>query len=60
LQKVEDLTASDPASIAPIDKYEIGSQTSSRAAGMVSSVRKGDLMITLTKDACRRIECFTE
>jgi 4-methylaminobutanoate oxidase (formaldehyde-forming) len=46
--------------IALIDKHEIGSQTSPRAAGMVSCVRKGDLMITLIKDACRRIEGFTE
>src|SRR4030095_12685197 len=31
-----------------------------RAAGMVSCVRKGDLMIKLIKDACRKIESFTE
>lgn len=47
-------------SIALVDKHEIGSQTSPRAAGMVSCVRKGDLMITLIKDACRKIESFTE
>jgi 4-methylaminobutanoate oxidase (formaldehyde-forming) len=47
-------------SIALVDKHDMGSQTSPRAAGMVSCVRKGDLMITLIKDACRKIESFTE
>jgi len=47
-------------SVALIDKHEIGSQTSPRAAGMVSCVRKSDLMISLIKDACRKIETFTE
>ena len=43
-----------------IDKHDIGSQTSPRAAGMVSCARKSDLMINLIKDACRKIEAFTE
>ncbi|MDA9508529.1 FAD-dependent oxidoreductase [Bradyrhizobium sp. CCBAU 11386] len=43
-----------------IDKHDIGSQTSPRAAGMVSCARKSDLMIGLIKDACRKIEEFTE
>jgi 4-methylaminobutanoate oxidase (formaldehyde-forming) len=43
-----------------VDKHEIGSQTSPRAAGMVSCVRKTDLMINLIRDACRKIETFTE
>ena len=47
-------------SVALLDKHEIGSQTSPRAAGMVSCLRKGDLMISLIKDACRKIEAFTE
>jgi glycine/D-amino acid oxidase-like deaminating enzyme len=47
-------------SIALIDKHDIGSQTSPRAAGMVSCARKSDLMISLIKDACRKIEAFTE
>jgi 4-methylaminobutanoate oxidase (formaldehyde-forming) len=47
-------------SVALVDKHDIGSQTSPRAAGMVSCARKGDLMITLIKDACRKIETFTE
>lgn len=46
--------------VALVDKHDIGSQTSPRAAGMVSCVRKGDLMISLIKDACRKIEAFTE
>lgn len=47
-------------SVALLDKHDIGSQTSPRAAGMVSCLRKGDLMIKLIKDACRKIESFTE
>ncbi|GKQ55835.1 FAD-binding oxidoreductase [Bradyrhizobium sp. Ce-3] len=47
-------------SVALVDKHEIGSQTSPRAAGMVSCVRKSDLMIGLIKDACRKIEAFTD
>jgi len=47
-------------SVTLLDKHEIGSQTSPRAAGMVSCLRKGDLMIELIKDACRKIESFTE
>ncbi|MHC6156839.1 NAD(P)/FAD-dependent oxidoreductase [Bradyrhizobium elkanii] len=47
-------------SVALVDKHAIGSQTSPRAAGMVSCARKSDLMIGLIKDACRKIEAFTE
>jgi 4-methylaminobutanoate oxidase (formaldehyde-forming) len=47
-------------SVALVDKHDIGSQTSPRAAGMVSCVRKTDLMISLIKDACRKIEAFAE
>jgi glycine/D-amino acid oxidase-like deaminating enzyme len=47
-------------SVALVDKHDIGSQTSPRAAGMVSCARKGDLMTTLIIDACRKIETFTE
>jgi glycine/D-amino acid oxidase-like deaminating enzyme len=46
-------------SVALLDKHDIGSQTSPRAAGMVSCMRKGELMIELIKDACRKIETFT-
>jgi len=54
------LTKRDGLSVALLDKHQIGSQTSPRAAGMVSCARTGDLMITLIKDACRKIETFTE
>jgi len=43
-----------------VDKHEIGSQTSPRAAGMVSCVRKGDLMIELIKLAAAKIKRFTQ
>ena len=46
--------------VALLDKHEIGSQTSPRAAGMVSCVRKGDLMISLIKLACERIRSFSK
>jgi 4-methylaminobutanoate oxidase (formaldehyde-forming) len=46
-------------SVGLLDKHDIGSQTSPRAAGMVSCMRKGELMIELIKDACRKIETFT-
>src|SRR5215472_14741213 len=46
--------------VALIDKYDIGSQTSPRAAGMVSCVRKSQLMIELIKLAAERIRRFTE
>ena len=45
-------------SVALLDKHDIGSQTSPRAAGMVSCARKSDLMIELINDACRKIENF--
>ena len=45
--------------VALVDKHEIGSQTSPRAAGMVSCVRKSDLMIELIKLAADKIRRFT-
>ena len=42
-----------------VDKHGIGSQTSPRAAGMVSCARKSDLMITLVKLAVEGIKRFT-
>src|SRR5262249_6777277 len=47
-------------SVAVIDKHEMGSQTSRRAAGLVSCARKSELMISLVKDASRKIEAFAE
>ena len=46
--------------VALVDKHDIGSQTSPRAAGMVSCARKSDLMINLIKLAAERIKRFTE
>lgn len=43
-----------------LDQHECGSQTSPRAAGMVSCLRKSEVMIALIKDACEKIEHFTE
>src|ERR1700681_467028 len=54
------LTKRNGLAVALIDKHDIGSQTSPRAAGMISCARKSDLMISLIKDACRKIEAFTE
>jgi glycine/D-amino acid oxidase-like deaminating enzyme len=45
--------------VALVDKHDIGSQTSPRAAGMVNCVRKSDLMIELIKLAVERIRRFT-
>ena len=42
------------------DRHEIGSQTSPRAAGMVSCMRKGELMTRLIKVAAAAIAHFTE
>jgi glycine/D-amino acid oxidase-like deaminating enzyme len=46
--------------VALVDKHDIASQTSPRAAGMVSCVRKSDLMIELIKLAVEKIKRFTE
>ncbi|WP_176135193.1 NAD(P)/FAD-dependent oxidoreductase [Paraburkholderia atlantica] len=46
--------------VAMIERLEIGSQTSPRAAGMVSCLRKSDLMIELIKLAADRIRQFSE
>jgi glycine/D-amino acid oxidase-like deaminating enzyme len=46
--------------VALVDKHDIGSQTSPRAAGLVSCVRKSELMINLIKLAAESIKRFTE
>ncbi|NIF43502.1 FAD-binding oxidoreductase [Burkholderia sp. Tr-862] len=46
--------------VALVERLEIGSQTSPRAAGMVSCMRKSDLMIDLIKLAADRIRQFSE
>ena len=47
-------------SVALIDKHDLGSQTSPRAAGMVSCARKSDLLIELIKLATQKIRRFTQ
>ena len=46
--------------VALVEKHDIGSQTSPRAAGMVSCVRKSDLMTELIKLAVEKIRRFTQ
>lgn len=53
------LAKSGRRSVALLDRHDIGSQTSPRAAGMVSCVRKSDLMIALIKIACEKIKRFS-
>lgn len=45
--------------VALLDKHEIGSQTSPRAAGMVSCLRKSELMIDLLKQAVEKLLHFS-
>lgn len=47
------------AGVMLIDQHAIGSQTSPRAAGMVSTLRKSDLIIRLITDAAARITRFS-
>ncbi len=53
------LAKSGRRSVALLDRHDIGSQTSPRAAGMVSCIRKSDLMINLIKIACEKIRHFS-
>jgi glycine/D-amino acid oxidase-like deaminating enzyme len=46
--------------VALVERHDLGSQTSPRAAGMVSCVRKSDLMIELIKLAVGKIRRFTQ
>src|SRR5487761_49982 len=46
--------------IVLIDRHTIGSQTSPRAAGMVSCMRKGELMTRLIRVAAGAIPSFAE
>src|SRR5262245_21933896 len=54
------LVARGARDVVLLDKHDIGSQTSPRAAGMVNCVRKSELMIELIKLAVERIRCFTD
>ncbi len=53
------LTKRRGKNVVLLDKHDVGSQTSPRAAGMVSCIRKGELMIKLIKLACERIKSFS-
>jgi len=46
--------------LALVDKHDIGSQTSPRAAGMVSYARQSDLMVSLVKLAGQKLKRFTQ
>lgn len=52
------LAKSGRRGVALLDRHDIGSQTSPRAAGMVSCARKSDLMITLIKRAAETLTRF--
>src|SRR5437016_5581336 len=47
------------APVALVDKHEIASQTSPRAAGLTSEIRQSELMTTLAKMAVEKIKNFT-
>src|SRR3989442_7458641 len=47
------------APVALIDKHEIASQTSPRAAGLTSVIRQSELMTRLAKMAVEKIKSFT-
>lgn len=54
------LAAAGGRSVAVVEKHDISSQTSPRAAGFVSCARKSDLMISLVKTATVHLKRFTE
>jgi glycine/D-amino acid oxidase-like deaminating enzyme len=54
------LAKSGRRSVVVVDKSDIASQTSPRAAGMLSCARKTDVMITLMKAARDHFRRFTE
>jgi glycine/D-amino acid oxidase-like deaminating enzyme len=54
------LAKSGRRSVVVVDKSEVGSQTSPRAAGMLSCARKTDVMIVLMKTARDHFRRFTE
>ncbi len=54
------LAKRNAGTVVLIDRHQIGSQTSPRAAGMVSCMRKSELMTRLIKVAAAAIPRFTE
>jgi len=53
------LTKAGLAPVALVDKHEIASQTSPRAAGLTAQVRQSELMTRLAKLAVEKIKNFT-
>ena len=47
------LAKRNAGTVVLVDRHEIGSQTSPRAAGMVSCMRKGEVMMRLIKVAAQ-------
>ena len=54
------LAKRNAGTVVLVDRHEIGSQTSPRAAGMVSCVRKGEVMMRLIKVAAAALQHFAE
>jgi glycine/D-amino acid oxidase-like deaminating enzyme len=54
------LTARGAGHVVVVDKSELASQTSPRAAGLVSHARTSDLMVELVKLASRNLERFAD
>jgi 4-methylaminobutanoate oxidase (formaldehyde-forming) len=54
------LTMRGAGRVALLDRYEIGSQTSPRAAGMAAHARASDLMAGLMSSASAKLKRFTE
>jgi 4-methylaminobutanoate oxidase (formaldehyde-forming) len=54
------LTKRNAGTVVLVDRHEIGSQTSPRAAGMVSCMRKGEVMMRLIKVAAAALQHFAE
>ncbi len=46
--------------VALVDMHDLASQTSPRAAGLTSQVRRSELMTRLARLAVRKIETFTK
>src|SRR6266498_3465311 len=52
------LAKADVAPVALVDKHEIASQTSPRAAGLTSQIRQSELMTRLATMAVEKIKNF--
>jgi glycine/D-amino acid oxidase-like deaminating enzyme len=54
------LAKRNAGTVVLVDRHEIGSQTSPRAAGMVSCMRKGEVIMRLIKVAATALQHFAE